>query len=133
MAIRKKAATDPAGVKAEDKQNYKVEVVHVKTYVAPNGDAYYAGRAYTVSPEKRVELFKFRDPAGVPFFRDYDAARYKKPVKDTPENLNEEVGQPDAQASTQAGEIDTAVAKPEGVVRLPRAMRRTEGGKGVTV
>src|SRR3990172_1992481 len=99
MVIRKKAAATPgdAGVKADGKQFYKVEVVHVKTYVAPNGDAYYSGRAYTV----------------------------------TPENLNTEEGQPQATASTEPGEIDTAVARPEGVMRLPKSMRRTE--KGVTV
>src|SRR3990172_8107081 len=128
MVIRKKAGATPgdAGVKADGKQFYKVEVVHVKTYVAPNGDAYYSGRAYTVTPEKRAELFRFKDPAGVPFFRDYDPARYKKPVKDTPENLNTEEGQPQATASTEPGEIDTAVARPEGVMRLPKSMRRTE-------
>jgi hypothetical protein len=132
--IRKKPAVvpgQPEGNSSNGKQAHKVEVVHVKTYVTPTGDAYYAGRSYTVTPEKRAELFKFKDEAGVPYFRDYDPARYKKPVKDTPENLHEAAGGGDggtaAAAEAESGEIDTA----QGVVRLPKKMRRSE--KGVTV
>jgi len=131
MAIRKKAAVvDAAAPAAGKKTQFAVEVVHVKTYVTPNGDAYYAGRIYHVTPEKRVELFKFSDTSGVPYFRDYDPARYKKPVSNEPTNLNKEDAGPiagAAQGVDAEGEIDTA----QGVVRLPRGMRRSE--KGVTV
>lgn len=127
MTIRKKAADGAVAVPAVEGKSpkvLKVEVVHVKTYVTPNGDAYYAGRVYNVTPEKRMELFKFADTASVPYFRDYDPARYKKPDTGQPANLNKEdagkVGQ-----EAESGEIDT------GVTRLPKPMRRTE--KGVTV
>ena len=129
MAIRKKAATEQEKSTQKGKQAFKVEVVNVKTYVCPNGDAYYSGRPYTVTAEKRAELFKYKDDAGVPYFRDYDPARYKKPVKDGPTNLHTE--EPEQQGVDAEGEIDTAEGKPEGVVRLPRSMRRTD--KGVTV
>lgn len=133
MAIRKKAATagTPAPTSGEKgKQAFKVEVVHVKTYVCPNGDAYYSGRPYTVTAEKRAELFKYMDSNGIPYFRDYDPARYKKPVKDGPTNLHTEEKEA-GQAADASGEIDTAEGRPEGVVRLPKSMRRTD--KGVTV